>query len=355
MTDPLETSELLAFAKTVESKSLSAAAAALQVPRATISRRLARLEERLAARLLKRTTRSLVLTDAGEALYRHARIVLDAVQHAEASVRRTDDAIRGDLRVSAPPMMSHSFNAMICDFARRYPEVRLQIHLSTQIVDLARGDYDVALRASDQLQPGLVARTLLRDSIIAVASPAYLADKGVPRTRRELRNHRCLMGFARGEVPQTHWTFAGGKLHVDGAFFSNDLPLLRVAALNGLGIALLPGMLVRAHIDAGKLVQVLPGVLETKSRLAVVYPEREFVPAQVRAFVDAVAAWAEPGTLERLATGFNDQIGVGTALASPKRPAAVRAKSVRRSPRSRRGPTSMSTSANTNTKTSARR
>src|SRR5207248_4092789 len=105
MGDPLETAELLAFAQTVDAKSLSRAAAELAVPRATISRRLARLEERLGARLLKRTTRSLVLTDAGEQLYRHARIVLDAVGQAEASVRRTDQTVRGDLRVSVMPMV----------------------------------------------------------------------------------------------------------------------------------------------------------------------------------------------------------------------------------------------------------
>src|SRR5688572_13650308 len=159
MSEPLETAELLAFARTVESKSLSRAAAELGVPRATISRRLARLEERLGARLLRRTTRSLVLTDAGEALYRHARIVLDAVTHAEQSVRRTDDVIRGDLRVSVPPMLNQSFNEMLSDFAHAHPEVRLQIHFSSQFVDLRQGDYDVALRASSELQPGLVART----------------------------------------------------------------------------------------------------------------------------------------------------------------------------------------------------
>src|SRR3954471_13482129 len=104
MTDPLETAELLAFSKTVDAKSLSRATAELGVPRATISRRLARLEERLGTRLLRRTTRSLVLTDTGDAFYRHARIALDAVATAEASVRRTDDAIRGDLRVSVPPI-----------------------------------------------------------------------------------------------------------------------------------------------------------------------------------------------------------------------------------------------------------
>ena len=100
MADAIETSELLAFTRTVEAKSLSRAAAELGAPRATIGRRLARLEERLGVRLLRRTTRALALTDAGDAFYRHARIVLDAVAQAEASVRKSDKVIRGTLRVS---------------------------------------------------------------------------------------------------------------------------------------------------------------------------------------------------------------------------------------------------------------
>src|ERR1700759_3797791 len=102
MVDPIENSELLGFARTVEAKSLSRAANELGLPRATLSRRLARLEARLSTRLLRRTPRSPVLTEAGNALYRHARIVLDAVPHAEASVRGSDSVIRGDLRVSVP-------------------------------------------------------------------------------------------------------------------------------------------------------------------------------------------------------------------------------------------------------------
>jgi DNA-binding transcriptional LysR family regulator len=121
VTDPVETSELLAFAKTVDVQSLSRAAAELGVPRATVSRRLARLEKRLGVRLLRRTTRSLVLTDAGEAMYRHARIVLEAVADAESSVRRSDGRIRGELRVSVPPLIHESFFGMLCDFAGRYP------------------------------------------------------------------------------------------------------------------------------------------------------------------------------------------------------------------------------------------
>lgn len=299
MDDPLETSELLAFSKTVEARSVSRAAAELGVPRATISRRLARLEERLGVRLLRRTTRSLALTDAGEALYRNARIVLDAVRLAEASVRKADDVVRGELRVSVPPMLGTGFSAMICDFARRYPEVRLHVHSTTQYVDLQRGGYDVALRASSALEPGLVARTLARIPLIAVASPAYLEAHGTPRTRRDLRSHRCLMSFARGELPQTHWPSSDGKFQVEGALFTNDMYLLCDAALQGLGIALLPQTVVRPHLERGALVHVLAGTIQADSHIAVVYAEREFMPPQLRAFIDAVMVWGKGEFLPR--------------------------------------------------------
>lgn len=300
MDDHVETSELVAFTRTVEAKSLSRAAAELGVPRATVSRRLARLEERLGTRLLRRTTRSLALTPAGDAFYRHARIVLDAVKSAEASVQRTGTAIAGDLRVSVPPMLDEGFFAMLTSFAKAHPAVRLQVHFSSRHVDLRRDGYDVALRASTAIEPGLVARTLGRTKLIAVASPAYLAEHGIPRKRKDLASHRCLLGFARGELPQTHWPIGGAMVHVEGHFVSNEIRLLAAAAISGLGIALLPRMLVDDELASGALVQVLPGVLEGDSRIAIVYPEREYVPPQVRAFVDAVVAQSQlMGTIPR--------------------------------------------------------
>ncbi|KGU84950.1 LysR family transcriptional regulator [Pseudomonas mediterranea] len=314
MSDPIETSELVAFTKTVDAKSLSRAAAELRIPRATVSRRLARLEERLGARLLRRTTRSLVLTDVGEVFYREACIALEAVRLAEQSVRRTDDVVRGDLRVSVPPMMRGGFHAMLCEFAARYPELRVHVHTSNHHVDLLRGDYDVALRASSQIEPGLIARTLLRDPMIAVASPAYLADHGAPRTHRDLKHHNCLLGFTRGELPETHWPMtSGGKLYVEGTFFSNDIALLCEAVVNGLGIALLPRNLVSPHLESGALLQVLDGVVGIEMHIALVYPERTFLLPQVRAFIDAVAAWlphedaASHGTSQRKLSGATTQ------------------------------------------------
>ncbi|MET0595277.1 MAG: LysR family transcriptional regulator [Polyangiaceae bacterium] len=293
MADPLETAELLAFTKTVESQSVSRAAEELRVPRATVSRRLARLEERLGARLLRRTTRSLRLTDAGEALYRHARIALDAVTQAEASVRADHDAVRGDLRVSVPPLSSPSFNEMVCDFVRKYPEVRLQVHATSKYIDLQRDGYDLALRASTAMQPGLVARPIMRDPVLAVASPAYLARRGLPKTRKDVAQHDCLLAFERGELPQTHWPLGGGrKMHVTGHLCTNDINMLRDAAVAGLGIALLPYFLVEDMINQGKLVHVLGEVIRLETMVAIVYPERELVPPQVRLFIEAIAAWA---------------------------------------------------------------
>jgi len=289
MQEPLETAELLAFARTVDAKSLTRTAAELAMPRATISRRLARLERRLGARLLRRTTRSLALTDAGEALYRHARLVLDAVRDAEASVRQTDTAIRGDLRVSVPPQLPPSFYAFVCEFATRFPEVRLQVHATTRHVDLRRDGYDVALRAGQEIEPGLIARKIATSRLVAVASPKYIAAHGAPATRRELVRHRCLVGFSRAELPQATWP---GTQQLDTVLCSNDLALLAEAAASGIGIALLPLTFVEPYLARRQLVQVLAGTLEVTGQLAVVYAERQLVPPQVRAFVDALLAWA---------------------------------------------------------------
>src|SRR5450432_2157439 len=181
---------------------------------------------------------------------------------------------------------------MICAFLRQYPELRVHVHYSSRRVDLVRDGYDVAVRTSSgDLEPGLVARTLSRMHLVAVASPAYLKAHGTPRTPRDLKHHRCLMGFSRGETPQTHWPTARGQLQVEGAFFSNELTLLAQAAVEGLGIALLLEPIVRSALAEGALVPVLPGVLGAQARASIVYAERELVPPQVRAFVDAMVAW----------------------------------------------------------------
>ncbi len=282
---PLETAELQVFVTVVEAGSLTRAATELGLPRVTAGRRLARLEERLGVRLLRRTTRKLALTDAGEDLYRRAREVLAAVEEAEQAVR-ADGVVRGLLRVAVPPMDNGGLRRMLLDFARAYPAVRMEVSASSVHTDLIAGRFDVALRAGALLDPGLVARVLARARMIAVASPAYLARAGTPSTPDELELHATVVGFARGEHPATHWPLLdGGQVRVRGVFTTNDLALQRDAALAGLGIALLPEQYLQGHLDRGELVEVLAGKVGTSTQIALVYPERELVPPAVRAFV----------------------------------------------------------------------
>ncbi|ALB70997.1 LysR family transcriptional regulator [Cronobacter muytjensii] len=287
-----ETSELIAFTKTVDAKSLSRAAAELGVPRATLSRRIAQLEKKLGTRLLLRTTRSLALTEPGAVFYKEAIIALEAIKQAEQSVSRSGDCLRGDLRVSLPPGMKKSFRTMLCEFIAQHPLLRVHVHTSSHHIDFRSGGFDVALRASSQMQPGLIARTLFRDPVIAVASPDYLSGKGVPVTLDDLSAHQCLMGFARGELPEMYWPLLSGeRIKVDGAFFSDDISLLCEAAINNRGIALLPEELIGEHLQQGALVPVLRGIIGTEMQIAVVYPDRHFLLPQVRAFIEAVVSW----------------------------------------------------------------
>lgn len=291
MAELAETAEMLCFTRTVEAKSLTRAAAELGQPRATISRRLARLEHRLGVRLLRRTTRSLTLTDAGEQFYQHARLALEAVEAAERSVRRAadDGVLRGRLRISTPSGMGDDFAAIITAFTRAHPEVQVHVFATSEVVDLARDGYDVAIRASTVLDLGTVTRTLAHDPRLVVASPKYLAAHGTPRTRVDLRRHRCIMGFARGQTPQTHWPLkSGGQVHVAGAMFTNELHLGLAAALDGQGLALLPHFLVADELRRGRLVHVLAGVIGAMGRVVLAWRERELMPPQLRAFIDAV-------------------------------------------------------------------
>ncbi len=292
--DDIEISELRAFTRIVELGSLSRAAEDLGVPRATVGRRLARLEERLGARLIRRTTRSLTLTDEGRAFYERATVALDAVREAVSSVQRNDGALRGKLKISIPPIPGPSFQAFVADFLARHPGVSIVIDASHATVRLTEESYDLAVRASAALDPGLVRRSIMEDRIIAVASPAYLAERGTPKSANELATHACLLDFARGRAPRREWPLlAGGVVRVDGPLASNDLHLALSAAISGLGIALLPESLSAAPLESGKLVRVLEDEVGAVAHIAVVYPERELVRPLVRAFADELVAWGK--------------------------------------------------------------
>ncbi len=310
MDELLETAELAAFTRAVDAGSLTRASKELGVPRATIGRRLARLEERLGTRLLRRTTRSLALTDSGRTLYAQAKLALEAVREAVTSVHRASGGIRGPLRVSVPPMLGAAFHELVTDFLRRYPDVQIDLHTSTSSVHFGEGGYDVAIRASAVLDPGLVRRPLSESRLIALASPDYLARRGTPRSHEDLKAHACIRGYVRGTTVAHDWPLrAGGTVRVTGPLATNDLRLGLDAARAGLGIALLPDVFVWPYVGTGELVHVLDGVVGVTTSVAVVYPERRLLAPVVRAFVDEVVVWGRR-ELPRIAEACEAAAGV---------------------------------------------
>lgn len=278
------------FVAVVDAGSISAAATALGLPRETLSRRIARLEERLGVRLLHRSSRQLSLSPAGHQLYARARPLVAAAREAEAEVRLLDDVPRGILRVAMPPGpaaagLSSVFTALL----RRWPELRIEAIAATRHVDLIAEGIDVALRGGVVRDLRLVARKLLGASLIAVAAPVYLRARGAPRTASELDQHDLLLGMDAGELPARAWPrLDGPPAPVAGRLVSNDLQLLVAAVRGGHGIALLPELAVRGELAAGELEQVLGGEIGGAAGLWVVWPDRARTPPKVRAFVDHV-------------------------------------------------------------------
>lgn len=307
--DPLDTEGLQAFVHVVEDGSVAAAARELNLPRATVSRRLAKLEERLDVRLLHRTTRSQSLTDAGHELFHHARNVLKAVREAEDALRRADGVPRGRLRVSMPPAQD-PFLSFLTSFLEKYPQVQLEVDCSTRYVDVVAEGFDVTLRAgSGPIPDGLIARRLRRMQSHAWASRSYLARAGTPMHPDELATHDLLVAFAEGVRPVTHWPLLdGGRIRVRGRLATNDLPAIAAACHAGLGIAMLPDVFATRR-DRHDLVQVLPDHLGSGGALTVVYAERAFMPPAVRAFVDHLVEWIDSPAASTLSAGSSWSAG----------------------------------------------
>lgn len=285
MREPPETSELIAFVRTVDLGSLSAAAVDLGQPRATVARRLERLEERLGTRLLRRTTRQVALTEAGRACLEFAReSVRAATDAARAAVGQQDEVV-GVLRVSVPPVQAE-IAELLLGFHERFPRVQMEVMATSAYTDLVAGRYDVALRASSgPLPAGYVARILSRSRLSVVGSSAYFARAGRPTEVSALVGHACLVAL-RGDQPARAWPLrAGGDAPVNPVFAANDLALLMSAALADRGLALLPEALAGRHPS---LERVLVDEVGTTAIVALLYPERAWMPAPVRAFIDYV-------------------------------------------------------------------
>jgi DNA-binding transcriptional LysR family regulator len=287
--------DLELFVAIAETGSLSAAARKCGLTRATITRRLDMLEARLGTPLVNRTSRTLSLTEAGVVYLDGCRETLSRLRQAEAAVAEMGGQPRGLLRVACPIIsVDQVVGPLLTSFARAFPEVEVQLHLSSEPANPLVDACDVALQIGPANSSALIARCILRVSYELVASPAYLERRGAPKSVEELDQHDCIVAV-RANGAKEPWPLRdGGTFTVaKPKVLANAAQLVRVAAVEGLGIALMAQLLVLDDVASGALVRVLPDRVGQELPVNLVYAAGSKLSPKVRCFVDHVSAWIE--------------------------------------------------------------
>lgn len=292
----IDANDLILFARVVDAGSFSRATGSSELPKSTISRRIAQLETRLGERLLVRNTRRLTITDFGERILDHARRLMEETEAALAVALHRQAIPCGVLRVSMMPDLVEIGLGDIChEFAAAYPEVRLELDLSPRRVDLLAERFDIALRGAVRLPDDsmLVARKLCEFRLSLYASPGYLARHGTPRHPEELPAHACLRLVA-GSGDLVPWTLSRDEErweHTPGGHITTNSPrLLRDLVACGAGIAELPDYFAHEQIRQGLLQPVLPDWRPPVTPLWCVTPGRRLLPSRSSAFIDMMKA-----------------------------------------------------------------
>jgi DNA-binding transcriptional LysR family regulator len=279
--------EMQVFIRIAERGSFTRAADDLQIPRATVTNLLKRMEERLGTRLLERTTRTVRLTHDGEAFYRRCvRLVAD-MEEAEGSFRNV--APKGLLRVNVQGTLAKHFVVpALPDFVAQYPDVQLQIGEDDRLVDLVREGIDCVLRAGTLQDSSMVGRRVASMEQVTVASPAYLTRVGEPATLEMLHDHRAVnyLSSASGRVLPLEFTVDGNvvEMQLSSVVSVTGADLYTGSAIAGLGIVQVPRYRVADELAAGKLKVVLAGFPPPPMPVSVLYPQNRQLSSRVRVF-----------------------------------------------------------------------
>lgn len=285
--------EMMAFVTIADVGSLTGAADRLVQPASVMSRVLRRLEEKLETTLIRRTTRRLELTEEGRVFLEHARSIIDSVELAEEQIPLKRDALAGKLRVNAAvPFMQHVIVPLMNGFRDAYPGIELELHTSDEIIDLLEQRTDVAIRIGELHDSTLHARPLGSSRLRILASPAYLAKQGTPKSITELQSH-ILLGFSQPELSNL-WplrTQQGESFRVRPALEASSGETLLALATNGVGIVCLADFMTRTYRQRGDLVEVLSDeTLEFRQPIHAVYSRNTTLSLRILSFLDYVSA-----------------------------------------------------------------
>jgi DNA-binding transcriptional LysR family regulator len=287
----VDLNDTLAFLKVVEAGSFTAAARELRTPKTTLSRRVRELEQRLGAQLLHRTTRKLSLTEAGAVYLQQCRQIPATLADAEAAVGQLQGRPRGMLRVtSSYSLMVTLIAPLLAEFRQLYPEVRLDLVLSHQTLDLVEEQIDLALRMGPLADSTAVARRLAILPNRIYASPAYLAEHGEPAHPAELKRHLALVTRVARRGSGYAWPMTDGGVpesyEINPVIEADDPEVLKASLFAGAGLMMATDMIMRAHAAAGLVRPVLPGWRGRCPELHALFPGGRVQPPKLRAFVD---------------------------------------------------------------------
>ncbi|MBY5457922.1 LysR family transcriptional regulator [Rhizobium beringeri] len=284
--------DILIFMAVVDAGSFIAGGQAMGLSRSAAGKAVIRLEDRLGARLLNRTTRTLSLTDEGRMFYERGLQILASVDEAEASVAGQNSTPRGVLRLTVPDAFGRLVMLPLLEkYLRTWPDIQVEVSFTDRLADIDEEGFDLAIRisATTTLDTRLVSRVIASYKARLCASPSYLAERGEPGDIDDITAHDCLIFASRNQ--RQGWRFRGeggpwvkaqgrSRLRLDSA------EAIRDAALAGLGIALLPDFLVADDLVAGRLRQVLPSLETDDAKMAVLYPDKRLLEPRVRRFID---------------------------------------------------------------------
>jgi DNA-binding transcriptional LysR family regulator len=283
--------EILIFMAVVDAGSFVAGGQSMGLSRSAAAKAVMRLEDRIGARLLNRTTRTLSLTDEGRVFYERGLQVLASVEEAEASMAGNGGTPRGILRLTVPDAFGRIMVLpLIQKYVAAWPDLQVEVSFTDRLADLVEEGFDLAIRIGITMpDTRLVSRVVAKYSAVLCASPAYLSKRGDPQNIDDLAAHDGLIFSSRNQKQGWRLRAEGGpwtKAQIRSRLRFDSAEALRHCALAGLGIALLPDFLIKEDLGAGRLRQILPGLKTDEVKIVTLYPERRLLEARVRRFID---------------------------------------------------------------------
>lgn len=280
------------FVKVAETLNFSSAARQLGLSKTTVSVQLRELEARLGVRLLHRSTKGVSLTEAGKVYRRALADVMPRIIDAEREAKSLQAAAVGELRISVSPDLGQLYMAaIIAEFTTRYPNISVHMDASAEAIDLITGGFDLAIRATLDVEDTLIVRKLAATQLVVCASPGYLKTSDPIAKPSDLQRHQCLhFGPIRWG---REWRFGALEnqefVPINPRIETNDSICLRDCALGGAGVALLPMYVVAPQIESGSLVQVLSEWEVAEIPILAIYPANRHIAPKVKLFVDLLS------------------------------------------------------------------